>query len=655
MVKGGTEETASTNVRTVFISYASQDAAVANAVVGILEGAGLACWIAPRDVVPGALYAGEIIRAINESSLVVMVLSAHSVASPHVGKELERASSKRRRIIALRTDAALLPHDFEYFLGESQWIDAGTGSIESAAAKLAKAVRHHLGSGLEDATSASQTLFRARHNAVTTDPPTESLPSIAVLPFANFSDDKEQEYFSDGLAEEIINALAQIVGLKVIARTSAFAFKGQNTDIRRIAETLGVANILEGSVRRSGNRIRVTAQLINATDGAHLWSRRYDRELTDVFAVQEEIAMAVAGALSITLDVGEMSRAKGGTTNVDAYDKYLHARALFYRLGPKELQLSAQLYREALALDPNFARAWNGLHTVLSYSLTWIPENSAVYLKDMEEAMEHIMGLAPDAWWTQVMRTDQFRQQRKWSEAEAAACAAIAAAPASQIEALTNYGLFLVTVGRAKESVEYLRRAREIDPLSLAVSGVLQLFLDFAGRPAEAQAEYERTKDFPGDHAIWDWYTVRRLWRCKDVPLEVVEAQFRLFSKNESLPMALNQIILENLGNKEAAGAAIREALKDPSNQDTTRLGVVGQFADHFGDRDVALAAFRRSMVDLPTIDFSLLWNPYETGLRTDPRFKDILRELGLVDYFRKSGNWGDFCKPVSEDDFKCH
>src|SRR5450631_2725548 len=122
MVEGVGEESASTNRPTVFVSYSSQDAAVANAVVGALERAGLFCWIAPRDVVPGALYADEIVRAINDASLVVLVLSAQSVASPHVGKELERASSKRRRIIALRTDAAALPHAFEYFLSESQWI-----------------------------------------------------------------------------------------------------------------------------------------------------------------------------------------------------------------------------------------------------------------------------------------------------------------------------------------------------------------------------------------------------------------------------------------------------------------------------------------------------------------------------------------------------
>jgi serine/threonine-protein kinase len=160
-------------------------------------------------------------------------------------------------------------------------------------------------------------------------PRIDESPSIAVLPFANMSRDADDEFFSDGLAEEIINALVKIPGLKVIARTSAFAFKGQNTDIRKIAETLGVANILEGSVRRSGNRIRVTAQLITAADGSHLWSERYDRELAEVFAVQDEISAAIAEAL--------------------------HAK-----LSPQAMDLAKTFYEEAIALDPQYALALAG-------------------------------------------------------------------------------------------------------------------------------------------------------------------------------------------------------------------------------------------------------------------------------------------------------
>lgn len=150
-------------------------------------------------------------------------------------------------------------------------------------------------------------------------------PSIAVLPFANMSRDADDEYFSDGLAEEIINMLAQVSGLNVIARTSAFAFKGQNTDIRKIAETLGVTNVLEGSVRRAGTRLRVTAQLIRASDGMHLWSQRYDRELTDVFAVQDEISTAISQALQLKLSPEAAAKTRY-TPKLPAYEALLKAR-----------------------------------------------------------------------------------------------------------------------------------------------------------------------------------------------------------------------------------------------------------------------------------------------------------------------------------------
>jgi TolB-like protein/Tfp pilus assembly protein PilF/predicted Ser/Thr protein kinase len=184
--------------------------------------------------------------------------------------------------------------------------------------------------------------------------PAGKTPSIAVLPFANMSRDADDEYFSDGLAEEIINALTQIVGLKVIARTSAFAFKGKNEDIRKIAEALGVTNVLEGSVRRAGNRLRVTAQLIHAVDGTHLWSQRYDRELTDVFAVQDEIAAAIAGALQVTL-TGKPAPARTHEPNLSAYEAFLKGRHHYYRTSPEAFARAEEYFQQATALDPQWA------------------------------------------------------------------------------------------------------------------------------------------------------------------------------------------------------------------------------------------------------------------------------------------------------------
>jgi serine/threonine protein kinase len=169
--------------------------------------------------------------------------------------------------------------------------------------------------------------------------PAQLQPSIAVLPFANMSRDADDEYFSDGLADEIINALTQVAGLKVIARTSAFAFKGKNEDIRRIAEALGVTSVLEGSVRRAGNRLRVTAQLIHAADGTHLWSQRYDREMTDIFAVQDEIAAAIAGSLQVKL-TGKPVTTRTSEPNLPAYEAFLRGRQQSYKLSPEAHSLA---------------------------------------------------------------------------------------------------------------------------------------------------------------------------------------------------------------------------------------------------------------------------------------------------------------------------
>lgn len=191
----------------------------------------------------------------------------------------------------------------------------------------------------------------------TLSPALAAAPSIAVLPFADLSGDKENEYFSDGLAEEIINELAQISGLKVIARTSAFAFKGKQQDIRKIAAALGVNNVLEGSVRRVGNRIRIVAQLIAAADGSHLWSERYDREIASIFAIQDEIAQAISSALQVQFSVA----ARPYTPILPAYEAYLKARHCLAAFTRESLASSAQFFERAIALDPRFAEANSGM------------------------------------------------------------------------------------------------------------------------------------------------------------------------------------------------------------------------------------------------------------------------------------------------------
>src|SRR5438876_816915 len=196
--------------------------------------------------------------------------------------------------------------------------------------------------------------------------------SMAVLPFADLSAQHDQEYFSDGVAEEILNALNKVAGLRVPARTSCFAFRGKSVDAREIGKRLGVETFLEGSIREAGNRLRIIVQLVDARNGYHLWSERFDREIEDIFAIQDEIARSVLDALGLSLTDREQRRfLKASTKNVEAYEFYLRARKLFQRWTRQSIELARQMFEQATELDPHFAAAWAGLATAHVYLFSW--------------------------------------------------------------------------------------------------------------------------------------------------------------------------------------------------------------------------------------------------------------------------------------------
>jgi TolB-like protein/Flp pilus assembly protein TadD len=366
----------------VFISYASHDADTLNVVCQYLESRCVLCWIAPRDVKAGAQYADAIVRAINEAKAVVLVMSASALASSHVGREVERAASKNKPIIVFRIDAVPLNPALEYFLSQSQWIDVPTLGMAAALMKVAEAVGHVSVSSPQAVTVAraggirrrgfivaavilligmgialGSHFWNANHGAAQ---PTEtsaiSDKSIAVLPFVDMSEKKDQEYFADGMAEEIIDLLVKIPGLKVISRTSSFQFKGKTQDLRSIGTQLGAAYVLEGSVRQSGERLRVTAQLIDSRDGAHLFSQTYDRELSDVLKMQDEIADTLVRALQI--EVGpEGIVSRPALRNTAAYTLYLQGKHAFDRFDQPGFEQAAIYFQRALDLDPSFAVA----------------------------------------------------------------------------------------------------------------------------------------------------------------------------------------------------------------------------------------------------------------------------------------------------------
>jgi serine/threonine-protein kinase len=289
----------------------------------------------------------------------------------------------------------------------------------------------------------------------------EQQPSIAVLPFANLSADKENEYFSDGLAEDILNLLAKIQGLKVIARTSSFMFRGKEQDIRKIAETLGVSNVLEGSVRRSGNRLRITAQLIKSVDGTHLWSERYDRDMTDIFAVQDEIGQAISEALKVRL------APRTQTVNIEAYQNYLKGQYYRVRFTPESLEKAKECFEQALAIDPNYASAHSGLAGYY-YGLAVLGIKPAVDVALLaKSAAEKALAIDPansDAY--SVLGTVAAVCDYDWKAAETHFRQAMAAEPVPPTVRIRYAIYYLLPLGRVAEAMGQSRLGLEIDPLS---------------------------------------------------------------------------------------------------------------------------------------------------------------------------------------------
>lgn len=486
-------------------------------------------------------------------------------------------------------------------------------------------------------------------------------PSLAVLPFADLSQARDQEYLGDGLAEEILNQLAQVQSLRLVGRTSSFAFKGKNEDLRVIGQKLGVANLLEGSVRKDGNQLRITAQLIRADDGTHLWSKTFARELKDVFAVQEEIAKDVATALSVKLEVGILTRAVGGTTNVEAYEKLLRAREAYSKGGGDNLLKSAQLLRDAVALDPDFGSAWVTLVWELYQIAGWSDEHNTAATREIKDIVARSVQSAPTAPWTQQLLGQDHLSNYRWAQGVAALQAVQKTTYGARrtVDAFSNPPAFLKwasvhSTGHMRESAQMGDEWVRSDPLSADASSAKVIWFMYVGREEEALAECARGKPLGFS---CEWEILMQLLRSRNPDPAALKAQFTAIGADKEKKDSLVRQIFDNLGKPQALRAVFQSALEAPASARVS-LTDVAVFADGFGERDLALTAIRKGAfnpaVRNPYNIGTLLWYPYKTQLRTDPRFKDIVREIGLVDYWRKSGNWGDYCKPVGADDFQC-
>jgi serine/threonine protein kinase/tetratricopeptide (TPR) repeat protein len=316
-------------------------------------------------------------------------------------------------------------------------------------------------------------------------------PSVAVLPFVNMSADKDNEYFSDGLAEELITVLSKVENLHVAARTSSFAFKGKQEDIRKIGEQLNVRTVLEGSVRKSGNRLRISAQLVNVADGYQLWSETYNRQMEDVFEIQDEIAGNIAKALRCLLsDRCKQAQDHGQTSDVQAYDCYLRGRQFFHEFRRQALHFACQMFTQAIGIDPTYARAYAGLADCHSLLYTnW--ERTDDHLREADVASRKALEIAPDLAEAHVSRGLAVMLSKQYEEASREFDTALVQNP-NLFEAHYFYGRVCHAQGKLLEAVRLFEKASQLRPEDYQAHALRGGTLIGLGRQAEGEASYRK-------------------------------------------------------------------------------------------------------------------------------------------------------------------
>ncbi|HSY46805.1 MAG TPA: TIR domain-containing protein [Steroidobacteraceae bacterium] len=652
--------------REAFVSYAAADRPAADALTAYLEQRGIRCWIAPRDVPAGALYADAIVRAINEAPVLLLLLSRNSIGSSHVGKELERASSKRKQIVAVRLDDAPLTPAFEYFLSESQWVDVAADGRETAFARLAAVFALPAPAGAAAvaplaalSTPASGTRPASRSSARPTRPwmlwvpavlglaaliggaalyftrsqhaaapaaPAALAKSIAVLPFTDMSQAHDQEFFADGMAEQILDLLAKIPSLKVIARTSSFQFKGKSEDARVVGEKLGVATLLEGSIRKSAERLRITAQLIRTSDGSHLWSEVYDREVRDVFRTQDEIADAVVGALKVSL-LGAPEQRAVPTANTGAYTLYLQALASARGFSRADQDAALAQLHKALALDPNFAPAWALLADVESATMVFgTTEPFEKVGERMTEAAQRALALDPKLAGPHVTLSNTFFFTYDYVASQRELARGLELEPQNP-DALSLSAYLAIAACQLDDAERSARALIERDPLSVDPYRALGTALWFHGRLGESEAVYRRAIALsPGAESMrWRLTLVLLSAGRPQDALQVADAEpapgWRSFAR---------VVALDALGRRAEADPILAEAEADPVIRVSGQYQLAQIYA-HRGDREHAFGQLERArQARDPGFVSYIKCDPMLAPLRNDPRYKAMLAQLNL-------------------------
>jgi TolB-like protein/tetratricopeptide (TPR) repeat protein len=663
--------------KAVFLSYASQDAEAAKRICETLRRGGIEVWLDQSELRGGDAWDQQIRQQIRDCALFIAIISVNT-ASRHEGyfrlewdladQRTHKISRNRPFIIPVCLDAtpnadADVPESFQ----RVQWTRLPGGEAPAAFVErvsrllspvepspVAEAAPTGAAAGrpptahqsrrprpvallialvlllvggyvaLDKLVLSKRATPAAMPAAQATAAAPRAVPekSIAVLPFVDMSERKDQEYFSDGLSEELIDLLAKTQGLEVIARTSSFYFKGKQVTIAEIAKTLNVANVMEGSVRKAGNTIRVTAQLIRANDGVHLWSETYDRDLRDVFKVQDEIAQGVVQKLKLTL-LPAITPASARTVNAEAHGLYLQGRYFKDRDTSEDLAKADDCFKRALALDATYAPAWAGIATVAVRQVANGYITLANGLAVTRQATSKALELDPKNGEAYAALGLAHMMAHEWSQADATLASAREIDPTDSTVFMTS-GVLARGLGRDDEAIALFRQALEHDPLNLLARRYYARTLSFAGRLAEAEAEIRQVLDTnsaqPGAH-----YDLGRILLAKgqiDAAHAAFEAEPSASWKGFGLPLSYRA-----QRRTAEANAAFATLL---SNSAGAEFQVAETYAD-FGDADQAFKWLGAAVEH----DLGIIWlhnDPLFKGLTHDRRYAVVLRNLKMAE-----------------------
>jgi serine/threonine protein kinase/tetratricopeptide (TPR) repeat protein len=455
--------------------------------------------------------------------------------------------------------------------------------------------------------------------------------SIVVLPFTNMSSDPENEFFADGITDEIINALAQIEDLRVVARTSAFSFKGKHVDLRTVGGRLNVTTVLEGSVRKSGKHLRIMAQLINVADGYHLWSERYDRELQDIFEVQDEIAKTIADRLKVTLGAERRKPlVRAGTKNLEAYQLYLKGRFHWTKRTPDGSRKAIEYFHEAIDKDPAYALAYTGLadaYNEASFLNVFPPREVMPKAKAAAtKALEIDDGLAEAH---VSLAYASFTYDRDWTAAGRHFEQALAANP-SYVRSHASYPLFLGSLGRFEEGVAAAKCALDLDPASPAGSHFLAVQFYLSRQFDRAIQECHKTLEMDPNYAI-AYAVLGQSYSGKGLNREALPDlnKYLALSRGSASSLELLGYAHAQLGERNKALRMVEELRELAKRSFVSSFSCALVYAG-LEDRDEAFTWLEKACEErfnrLAYVKVEAFWDP----LRSDPRFAELLRRIGL-------------------------